>query len=80
MTDPWTLSKRIAVRDLIDKCARDAADSIGATHVVLVAFFEDGKYIHMQDGGEPPMPFSDVYKHLVEVHDAAEARPDGYVQ
>jgi hypothetical protein len=32
--------------------------------VVIVAFFQDGNCMHIQDGGSAPMPFDELYKEL----------------
>jgi hypothetical protein len=61
---PWTPEKRSQVKRKIDKEAARAAARLGAKTVVIVAFFQDGNCMHMQDGGSAPMPFDKLYKQL----------------
>lgn len=61
---PWTPEKRSAIKQKIDKeCARAAA-RLGAKSVVIVAFFADGEYLHMQNGGKAPMASVDLWRRL----------------
>jgi hypothetical protein len=61
---PWTPERRSVIKRRIDKEAARAAARLNATTVLIVAFFEDGEYLHMQDGGSAPIDFSHVYKTL----------------
>lgn len=61
---PWSQERRAAKRQKIDKEADRAAARLGASGVVIIAFFEDGEYLHTQDGGKSPMPFIDLYKTM----------------
>lgn len=62
---PYSPEKRAQNKRKIDKEARRAADRLGAKHVAIIAFFADGEYMHMQDGGSAPMPFDQLYKQMV---------------
>jgi hypothetical protein len=59
---PWTTERRATVKRKIDKEAERAAIRIGAKSVVIIAFFSDGEYLHLQDGGNSPVP--NLYEHL----------------
>jgi NADPH-dependent 2,4-dienoyl-CoA reductase/sulfur reductase-like enzyme len=61
---PWPPEKRSAVKRKIDKEAARAAARLGARSVLIVAFFADGEYLHMQDGGTAPMAAAELYKKL----------------
>lgn len=69
MPNPWTPEKRSQVRRKIDKEAKRAAARLGASHVTIIAFFSDGEYEHMLDGGTAPMAAGDVYKQMTEVRE-----------
>lgn len=62
---PWDKEKRAQVKRKIDKEARRAADRLGAQGVMIIAFFKQGEYAHVLDGGEAPMPYEEVYKKMV---------------
>jgi hypothetical protein len=49
--NPWTPEKRSSVKRKIDKEAARAAARLGAKTVLVIAFFADGEYLHLQDGG-----------------------------
>lgn len=68
MPEPWTIEKRSRVSDKIKKEAVRVAARLGASHVVVVAFFADGDHLHMQDAGNPPMDYATLYKHLATAH------------
>jgi hypothetical protein len=61
---PWAPEKRNFVKRKIDKEAARAAARLGAKSVLIIAFFEDGEFLHMQDGGTAPMSTADLYKKL----------------
>lgn len=61
---PWTPEKRSNIKRKIDKEAARAAARLGAATVTIIAFFPDGEYLHMQDGGTAPMPSLDLYTKL----------------
>jgi hypothetical protein len=68
------MERRSAMKRKIDKEAKRAAVRLGASHVTIIAFFSDGEYLHMQDGGDAPMPADDLYKHMataVQILDAS---------
>ena len=62
---PWTPEKRSQIKRKIDKESVRAAARIGAKNTVIIAFFENGEFLHMQDGGVSPMPFAELYKMLL---------------
>lgn len=64
---PWAPEKRSAVKRKIDREAARAAARLGAKSVLIVAFFPDGEYLHMLDGGTAPMPTAELYKKLATV-------------
>lgn len=61
---PWTDEEIKLVKHRIDREAKRAAERIGAMSCIVIAFFEDGEYLHMQDGGSSPMPPEQLYKKL----------------
>ncbi len=64
MPTPWTTEKRSQIKRKIDREAKHSAGRLGAAHVVVIAFFPDGEFLHMQDGGSAPMPFEQLYKQM----------------
>jgi hypothetical protein len=66
---PWPMEKRSRVTRKIEKEAARAAARLGAEGVVIIAFFKDGEYFHMQDAGSAPMPLSDLYKQMVSARE-----------
>jgi hypothetical protein len=66
---PWPIEKRSRVTKKIEREAARAAARLGAENVVIIAFFKDGEYMHMQDAGTAPMPLSDLYKKMVSARD-----------
>lgn len=64
MPTPWTPEKRSATKRKIDKEAKRAAERLGAATVAIIAFFPDGEFLHMQDGGTAPMGFKDLYAKM----------------
>lgn len=69
---PWTPAKRQNVKRKIDKEADRAAARLGAKAVVIIAFFPDGEYLHMQDGGTAPMELQKLYQQLATAHHVVE--------
>jgi len=61
---PWPMERRSQIKKKIDREAARAAARLGAEAVMIVAFFKDGEYLHMQDGGTSPMPPAELYKKL----------------
>src|SRR5262245_62803131 len=72
MIEPWSHKKRERVKAKIDREAERAAGRLGASHVVLVAFFPEGVQLHMQDGGNPPMDWQKLYTDLATAHRIVE--------
>jgi hypothetical protein len=64
---PWPADKCAKTQAKIDKEARRTATRLGARCCVVVAFFEDGGYYHMQDGGQSPMPVEQLYRQIAEM-------------
>ena len=62
------MEKRSRVTAKIEKEADRTAARLGASHVVIIAFFVDGEHLHMQDGGKPPMEYEKLYQHLATAH------------
>jgi hypothetical protein len=65
---PWTDQKRLAIKSKIDKAAQAAAKTLGAEAVTIIAFFAEGDFLHMQDGGTSPMPSGQLYERLAEAN------------
>lgn len=65
--NPWTPEKRTKVKRRIDDEADLAAKRLGASHVTIIAFYEQGEYTHMMDGGTAPSGMDDVYKLMLSV-------------
>ena len=70
---PWSIEKRDRTNRKIEKEADRAAARLGAKHVVIIAFFEDSEYLHMQDGGKAPMPLEQLYKQMLSVRHVLDA-------
>lgn len=64
---PWDAERRNIVKRRIDKEAARAAGRLGAETVMIIAFFRDGEYAHMLDGGTAPMPPAELYARLLSV-------------
>ena len=69
---PWPMEKRQRIGRRIVKEAERTARRIGAKGVVIIAFFQEGEYVHVQDGGVSPVPFQDLYKRMLAGHDMME--------
>lgn len=69
---PWDEDRRARVKAKIDKESARAAARLGAEGVVIVAFFAEGEYLHMQDGGKSPMPFKELYQKLLAARQLLE--------
>lgn len=69
MTTPWTPDRRARIKRKIDSEADRAASRLGASHVTIIAFFQDGEYMHMLDGGTAPMAANEVYKQMTGVRE-----------
>ena len=70
---PWTPEKRSQVKRKIDKEAARTAKRLGAATVAIIAFFPEGEYLHMQDGGTAPMDLKKVYAKLASAHEIMES-------
>lgn len=67
--EAWTPQRRSVVKARIDKQAERARQKLGATAVITVAFFTDGRHMHVLDGGTAPNgDFAQAYRHLISVH------------
>ena len=80
---PWPPERRSRVLAKINKESERAAARLGAAAVVIVAFYEEGEYLHMQDGGKSPMPFKELYRNLLsaaEMNEAAGGKDPGFIQ
>jgi hypothetical protein len=62
----WLFEKRCHIGSKIDAEAKRAAGNLGASDVLIVAFFKDCGYVHMLDGGTAPQPRDKIYKQLVD--------------
>lgn len=78
--EPWTPQQRAAAQTKIDKEARRVAKKLGAKCAVIVAFYEDGMYFHMQDGGQSPMPIEQLYRQLLAAKEAPAQPRDTEIQ
>lgn len=71
---PWSMEKRSRTAAKIEKEAARAAARLGAKHVVIIAFFRDGEYLHMQDAAtDLPMSLPDLYKKMISMNDVLDA-------
>lgn len=61
---PWPAERRAHMEKLLTKEAAKVKRSIGAYTVMIVATFEDGEFLHMQDGGTSPMPLDEFYARM----------------
>lgn len=73
MPEAWPMEKRSALKRRIDKEADRAAARLGASGVVVIAFFSDGQHMHMLDGGRAPMKFADLYQQMVQLTSVLKA-------
>ncbi len=67
-SQPWSVAKRAEIKADIDHAAGIAAKVLKAKHVMMVVFYEEGQYLHLQDGGTAPMAFEDVYLRMISAH------------
>lgn len=70
MSGVWDVAKRNLMVDKIVKEAQRSAMRLGATSVLIVAFFPDGENLHMLDGGSSPLPPEEVYQKCAAAHAA----------
>jgi len=73
MPTPWSQERRDAVRRKIDKEADRAAYRLGASKVFMIAFFEEGEYLHLMEGGASPMPVKDLCEKILSALAMLEA-------
>jgi len=66
--EPWPPERRARMKARIDKAAKAAKNMLGAHTVVIIATFEDGEFLHMQDGGTSPMPLMELYARIQSSH------------
>jgi hypothetical protein len=71
--EPWSQERRARMKTRIDKAAKAAKSMLGAHTVVIIATFEDGEFLHMQDGGTSPMPLLELYQRIQSSHQIMEA-------
>lgn len=74
LVTPWTAEKREHTQDKIDSEARKAAKRLKAKCCIIIAFFDDGDYIHRLEGGQSPMPLDELYRQLASVWEALRDR------
>lgn len=67
---PWSTEKRNHVQDKIDKLAAQAAKRLKAKCCVIIAFFEEGDYLHRIEGGQSMMPLDELYRQLTAAREA----------
>jgi len=74
--EPWSKERQDEMRLRIDLEASLAAARLGATSCVLIAFYPDpeGGHLHIMDGGNAPMPRTELYPKLAEMLEAVEQR------
>jgi hypothetical protein len=69
---PWSKEKRAHTQGKIDAQAAKAAKALKAECCMIVAFFPDGGFLHMQDGGKSPMPPDQLYRQLLSMREVME--------
>jgi hypothetical protein len=69
---PWSKEKRAHTQGRIDAQAKKAAKALKAKCCMIVAFFEDGSYYHMQDGGQSPMAPDQLYRQLLSMREVMD--------
>lgn len=75
MAEAWSKEKRAKMSDKLCEAARIAARKLGARGVIVIAFWEDGNYIHAQDGWTdelPDLPIN-IYKQLISIYGMIDA-------
>ena len=74
------MEKRKTVAQQIKAQANILAEKLRADHVVIIAFYREGeRYMHMQDDGNPPMPFQQLYEKLAQAHRAINEGQEGFI-
>ena len=75
IAQPLTTKQREVLKKKIDKEALRVAKSIGAYTVMIIATFvdkQDAATLHIQDGGNSPMPPASLLRKALATHEAAE--------
>ena len=62
---PWTPEDRDRVRAKLDREAEFVARRFHAAHLVVIAFFKDGEYMHCLEAGDPPTSFEELHKQCL---------------
>lgn len=70
---PWDKERRAHVSRKIIKESERAKARLGAAGVLMIVFYADGDYLHIQDAGSAPMPFKEVYKRLLSANEILAA-------
>lgn len=65
---PWTPEQRSRKKAKLDKEAAKVAGRVGADHVIVIAFFPEGEFYHMMDGGSSPVPMKQLYSTMLATH------------
>ena len=60
MPDPYSFEKRSRIKRKIDKEAERLVGRVGAQGALVICFFQEGEYCHIQDGGAGILPAHDV--------------------
>jgi hypothetical protein len=80
MTEPWSPERRDETKAQIDDLARFVEEQLDADAVVIIALYREGENgIHVQDGGQTPIPLPDLYRGLAQAHDMVAERGEGWV-
>jgi hypothetical protein len=74
---PWSTEKRNRVQDKMDKQAAEVAKRLKAKCCVVIAFWDDGNYLHILEGGQSPMPLDELYRQRLAAREALQdVNPD----
>jgi hypothetical protein len=65
---PWTLEERNRVSAKLDREAEFMARRVHAAHVAVIAFFQNGEYMHCLEAGDPPTSFEQLHKDCLTAH------------
>jgi len=72
MVQVWNLQRRARMVERIRAEAARVANRLGASHLMVIAFFPDGDDIHTIDAGTSPVPTRDLYAKMASAIEALE--------
>lgn len=67
MPDPWSRERAQEMNQRLELEARLIAGRIGASDVVVIAFYREGEMLHVMDGGTAPTARAQLYANLADM-------------